>query len=294
MTRRHKSAEFIAQNEPTMGVPVTTATVTDLSLVKAKQQQTWSSGDFSMVASRIVLSAERLAEAADLRAGSRVLDVACGSGNATIAAARHGTHAVGVDYVDGLLGDARERASVEGLDAKFLLGDAEELPVDDDSFDSVLSVFGVMFAPDHQRAASEIMRVARPGASVALASWTPTGFLGDMFGVMTGHVPPPAGVPSPMLWGTESHLGALFGDAIVETTSTKQTQSFRFTSAEEFVDYFRRWYGPTLKAFAALEPDQQQRLHADLVHLAQRWDVNRDGGAVTIPGEYLQTVMTLR
>jgi ubiquinone/menaquinone biosynthesis C-methylase UbiE len=268
--------------------------VTDLSVVKARQQQTWASGDFSMVASRIVLSSERLAEAANLRAGSRVLDVACGSGNATIAAARHGTHAVGIDYVGSLLEDARERAAAEGLDAEFHVGDAEDLPVSDDSFDAVLSVFGTMFAPDHRRTASEIVRVARPGATVALASWTPTGFIGEMFGVISGHVPPPPGVASPMLWGTESHLENLFGDAVADIRSTTETQSFRYTSAEEFVEYFRRWYGPTLKAFAALDADRQLMLNADLVHLAQRWDSNQDGGAVNIPAEYLQSVITLR
>lgn len=273
----------------------TTATVTDLAAVKAKQQQIWSSGDFSMVASRIVLSSERLAEAADLRAGSDVLDVACGSGNAAIAAARHGTHALGVDYVDGLLEDARVRASAEGLDVRFMSGDAENLPVDDESFDAVLSVFGVMFAPDHRRTAAEMVRVARSGATIALASWTPTGFLGDMFGVISDHVSPPPGVASPMLWGTKSHLKDLFGDAVTVKESTTQTQAFRFTSAEEYVDFFRRWYGPTLKAFAALGTDEQRlALHSDLVHLVQRWDRNRDGGAVTIPGEYLQTVLTKR
>ena len=270
-----------------------TATVIDLAAVKARQQQMWASGDFSMVASRIVLSSERLAEAADLRAGTTVLDVATGSGNAAIAAARHGTHVVGVDYVEGLLEDARARSSAEGLDVEFRLGDAEDLPVDDDTFDAVLSVFGVMFAPDHQKTADEIVRAARPGATVALASWTPTGFLGAMFGVITKHVPPPAGVASPLLWGTESHLQNLFGDSAASISSTAPEQCFRFQSAVEMVDYFKRWYGPTLKAFAALDAEQQEVLHADLVELVEKWDRNDDGGAVTVPGEYLQTVITL-
>ncbi|HEX5018457.1 MAG TPA: class I SAM-dependent methyltransferase [Actinomycetes bacterium] len=266
----------------------------DFTAIKARQQQTWASGDFSVIASRIVLTSERLAEAADLRAGSLVLDVACGSGNAAIAAARHGTRVIGVDYVPELLEDGRARAEVEGLDVEFQLGDAEDLPLDDNSVDAVLSVYGSMFAPDHERTASEMVRVARPGATVALASWTPTGFIGEMFTVISAHVPPPAGVQSPMLWGTEDHLMQLFGSAAVDIASTEQTQSFRYRSADEFVEFFRRWYGPTHKAFAALDEDGQQKLHADLGALARRWDTNQDGGAITVQAEYLQSVITLR
>jgi ubiquinone/menaquinone biosynthesis C-methylase UbiE len=266
----------------------------DYTAIKDRQQKTWASGDFSVIASRIVLTSERLAEAADLRAGSQVLDVACGSGNAAIAAARHGARVVGVDYVPGLLEDGRVRAEAEGLDVEFLLGDAEALPVDANSFDAILSVYGTMFAPDHERTASEILRVARPGATVALASWTPSGFIGEMFDVISSHVPPPAGIRSPMLWGTEDHLVQIFGRGTLDIESTEQTQSFRYTSPDEFVESFRRWYGPTNKAFAALEPEGQLRMHADLVHLAQRWDENRDGGAITIQAEYLQSVLTLR
>jgi ubiquinone/menaquinone biosynthesis C-methylase UbiE len=266
----------------------------DYTAIKDRQQKTWASGDFSVIASRIVLTSERLAEAADLRAGSQVLDVACGSGNAAIAAARHGARVVGVDYVPGLLEDGRVRAEAEGLDVEFLLGDAEALPVDADSFDAILSVYGTMFAPDHERTASEILRVARPGATVALASWTPSGFIGEMFDVISSHVPPPAGIRSPMLWGTEDHLVQIFGRGTLDIESTQQSQSFRYTSPDEFVESFRRWYGPTNKAFAALEPEGQLRMHADLVHLAQRWDENRDGGAITIQAEYLQSVLTLR
>ncbi|MFL6071502.1 MAG: class I SAM-dependent methyltransferase [Actinomycetes bacterium] len=266
----------------------------DYTAIKTKQQQTWASGDFSVIASRIVLTSERLAEAADLRAGSHVLDVACGSGNAAIAAARHGTRVVGVDYVPALLEDGRVRAEAEGLDVEFRLGDAEDLPAEANSFDAVLSVYGTMFAPDHERTASEILRVARPGATVALASWTPTGFIGEMFNVISSHVPPPAGVKSPMLWGTEDHLKDLFGPGVSDIDSTVLTQSFRYTSADDFVESFRRWYGPTHKAFAALDAEGQLKLHADLVHLAQRWDQNRDGGSITIQAEYLQSVITLR
>jgi len=266
----------------------------DLAAVKAKQQKTWSSGDFSVVASRIVLVSELLAETADLRAGSAVLDVACGNGNATLAAARSGTHVVGVDYVRELLEDGRVRAAAEGLDVELRLGDAEDLPVETDSMDAVLSVFGTMFAPDHQRTADEIVRVARPGATVALASWTPTGFIGKLFKVVTSHVAPPAGVASPLLWGTEAHLSELFGTSIASIRSQERECVWRFTSAEELVAFFRRWYGPVLKAFENLDDAGKSALAKDLTALAAECDRNRDGGSIAVPATYLETVITLR
>ena len=265
----------------------------DLTAVKARQQRTWSSGDFSVIASRIVLASELLADAADLRAGSRVIDVACGNGNAALAAARSGTQVVGVDYVPALLEHARARAATEGLDVEFLLGDAEALPVPDDDFDALLSVFGTMFAPDHQRTVDEIVRVTRPGGTVGLASWTPEGFIGEMFRVIGARVPPPAGVASPLLWGTEDHLRDLFGESATDVRSQERTCTWRFTSPEEFVAFFRRWYGPTLMAFDALDDEGGQALEADLVDLARRSD-RRSGGSVAIPATYLETVLTLR
>jgi ubiquinone/menaquinone biosynthesis C-methylase UbiE len=265
----------------------------DLSVIKARQQKTWASGDFAVVASRILLASELLADAADLRAGWKVLDVACGNGNATLAAARSGTYALGIDYVPELLEGGRGRAAAEGLDVEFRLGDAEDLPVDDDSFDAVLSVFGAMFAPDHQRAADEIIRVTRPGGTVGLASWTPDGFIGKMFGVLTRHVPAPPGVASPMLWGTEQHLSDLFGAAAADARSVQRTYTWRFTTPEEFVSFFRRWYGPTLKAFEALDEDGRAVLAADLAQLARDWDRNH-GGSIAIPASYLETIITLR
>ena len=272
----------------------TTTNLVDLAAVKAKQQKTWSSGDFSVVASRIVLVSEQLAETADLRAGWSVLDVACGNGNATLAAARSGAHAIGVDYVPALLEDGRGRALAEGLDVEFREGDAEALPIEDHSVDAVLSVFGTMFAPDHQRTADEVVRVTRPGGTVGLASWTPGGFIGQMFRVITSHVPAPAGVASPLLWGTEEHLLELFGTAVDTIESRERECVFRFTTAEEFVTFFRRWYGPTLKAFEALDASGQSALAADLVELAGRFDRNQDGGSISIPSTYLETVITLR
>jgi len=271
----------------------TAAARTDLSVIKARQQKTWASGDYAVVASRIVLVSELLADAADLQAGWQVLDVACGNGNTTLAAARSGTHVLGIDYVPGLLEDGRGRAVAEGLDVEFRLGDAENLPVADGSFDAVLSVFGAMFAPDHQRAADEIVRAARPGATVGLASWTPDGFIGQMFGVITRHVPGPPGVASPLLWGTEQHLSGLFGAAAAKTRSVQRTYTWRFTSPEEFPAFFRRWYGPALKAFEALDDNGQAALAADLANLARRWDQNH-GGSIAIPAAYLETILTLR
>jgi ubiquinone/menaquinone biosynthesis C-methylase UbiE len=266
----------------------------DLALVKARQQKTWASGDFSVVASRIVLVSEQLAESADLRAGWQVLDVACGNGNATLAAARSGTHAFGVDYVEALLEDGRGRALAEGLDVEFRLGDAEDLPIESGSVDAVLSVFGTMFAPDHQRTADEVVRVTRPGGTVALASWTPDGFIGQMFRVITTHVPAPAGVASPLLWGTEEHLVKLFGPALRAISSQERQCVWRFTSPQEFVAFFRRWYGPTLKAFDALDETGRRALASDLADLAHRFDRNGDGGSIAIPAAYLETVITLR
>jgi SAM-dependent methyltransferase len=266
----------------------------DLLAVKQRQQQAWASGDFHAVAARIVLVAEQLTDAADLHAGWRVLDVATGSGNAAIAAARLGCTAVGVDYVPSLLERGRLRAAAEGLPVELLEGDAEALPFPDASFDAVTSVFGSMFAPDHERAAAELLRVCRPGGTIALASWTPDGFLGDFFRTMSAHVAPPAGVRSPMLWGTESHLRGLFGDGIASLDAAERTFTFRFRSAEEFVSFFRTWYGPTLKAFASLEPAASEALERDLVALASRHDRLRTDDAIAIPATYLEAVATRR
>jgi SAM-dependent methyltransferase len=265
----------------------------DLAAVKERQQQAWSSGDFAVVAARIVLVAEQLCDSADLRAGWRVLDVATGSGNAAIAAARHGCEAVGVDYVPSLLERGRARAAAEGLNVELVEGDAEALPFEDDSFDAVTSVFGTMFAPDHERTASELLRVSRPGATVALASWTPDGFIGELFRTVAAHVPPPAGVASPMLWGTEGHLRDLFGDGISSLEVTERTFTFRFPSPEDFVAFFRRWYGPTLKAFAALEGAARDALAQDLVALARRFD-RLGPGAIAIPAAYTEAVAVTR
>jgi len=265
----------------------------DLAAVKQRQQQTWASGDFALVAARIALTAEQLVDTADLHSGWRVLDVATGSGNAAIAAARLGCRAVGVDYVPALLERGRRRAAAEGLAVELLEGDAEALPFPEDSFDAVTSVFGAMFAPDHAQAAAELLRVCRPGGTIALASWTPDGFIGEFFRTAAKHVPPPAGVAAPMLWGTEAHLRELFGDGIASLEVIERTFTFRFPSAENFVSFFRLWYGPTVKAFAALEDAARDALEADLVALAREWD-RLDGDAIAIPATYTEAIAVAR
>jgi len=269
-------------------MPVAAPGRPDLGAIKSRQQKTWSSGDYAAVAARILPVSEELCDSADLQAGWRVLDVAAGSGNATLAAARRGCAAVGVDYVPALLERGRARAAVEGLAAEFREGDAEALPVPDASFDAVLSVFGVMFAPDQERAASELLRACRPGGVVALANWTPDGFIGELFRTVSRYVPPPAGLQSPALWGTASRVRDLFGSEVRSLDVRPREFTFRFASAEELVDFFRLHYGPTLKAFEALN-GQGEALREDFVALARRFDRN-GGRPVAVRGEYVEVV----
>jgi ubiquinone/menaquinone biosynthesis C-methylase UbiE len=269
---------------------MTTTTIDPLDAVKQRQQATWASGDYAAVGALIVPVAERLVDLADLRAGSRVLDVATGSGNAALAAARLHCEVVGIDYVEPLLDRGRERAAAERLTVDLQAGDAEELPFADASFDAVISVFGSMFAPNHDRTAGEIARVTRPGGTIALASWTPDGFLGDLFCIVAQFAPPPAGVASPMLWGSVDHLGSLFGEG-VSWTHTTETFTFRFTSAEAFVEYFAEHYGPTLKAIAAAG-ERGDELQSALVELVQSWNRLDGDGPVAIPATYLASVGT--
>jgi ubiquinone/menaquinone biosynthesis C-methylase UbiE len=268
----------------------TTKRPTDLEAVKQRQQATWASGDYSAVATLIVPVAEHLVDLADLRAGSRVLDVATGSGNAALAAARLGCDVVGIDYVDALLDRGRERAAAEHLTIDLRPGDAEHLRFADASFDAVLSVFGSMFAPDHDQTAREIARVTRPGGTIALASWTPDGFLGHLFRTVAQYAPPPPGIASPMLWGDADHLTTLFGRT-VSWTHTTETFTFRFPSAEAFVDYFSVHYGPTLKALVAAG-DHASELAAALIELARAGNRLPDTGPVAIAATYLASVGT--
>ncbi|MBG6069027.1 class I SAM-dependent methyltransferase [Micromonospora ureilytica] len=261
----------------------------DLIAVKARQQVTWASGDYGAVAALIHPISELLVTAADLSAGARVLDVATGSGNAAIAAARCGCIVTGVDYVPELLERGKARAAAERLPITFVTGDAERLAYADGSFDAVLSVVGVMFAPDQERAATELVRVCRPGGTVALASWTPQGFIGDLFRTVGRHVPPPAGLRPPAEWGDEGRVRELLGAAVSELRAVRREFVFRFGTPEEFADFFRVNYGPTLKAFEALPEERRPDLHADLVELARTHNRATDA-TVRIPAEYLEVV----
>lgn len=268
-----------------------TTTAPDLAVVKGRQQQMWASGDYHSVAALIQPVAEDLIEAVDLRAGWRVLDVASGSGNAALAAARRGADVVGVDYVPALLARGRQRAEAEGLAIDFVEGDTESLPFPDASFDAVVSVFGAMFAPDHAKAFAELARVCRPNGRIGLATWTPDGFIGELLKVVTAHVASPAGVASPLLWGTRGHVGSMLGDAIAGLSTRERTFTFRFRSADAFVDFFRDHYGPTLKAFEAVGADGADALHEDLVAVVRSY-AGASEGPVAIPATWLETVAT--
>ena len=263
----------------------------DLAAVKARQQKMWASGNYAAVAARIVPMAEHLAEAAGLRPGDRVLDVATGSGNAALAAARYGAEVTGVDYVPELLERGRARAAAEGLEITFAEGDAEDLAFPDASFDVVLSALGVMFAPDQERAAAELVRVTRPGGTIGLVNWTPEGFIGQLLKTVSRHVPPPAGVRPPSQWGTEARLRELLGDAVSSLEITKRTYVWRFRSPDEFAGFFQELYGPTRKAFEALDEAGQRRLWDDLTALARDHDTD-PGLTVAMPAEYLEVVAT--
>ena len=258
--------------------------------VKARQQAMWASGDFAVIGTTLQIVGEVLCEELDLRAGERVLDVAAGNGNATLAAARRFGRVTSTDYVPALLERGRLRAEAEGLDVTFEVADVEALPYSPDSFDVVVSTFGVMFAPEHGQSASELMRVCRPGGRIGLASWTPEGFLGDLFRLVARHVPPIPGVRSPLLWGTDAHVQELFGSA-TSIRHARRHFAFRYRSAEHWVEIFRTFYGPVHKAFAALPAEGQAALESDLIALLQKADRGGAAGLV-VPAEYLETVIT--
>jgi len=269
---------------------MTTKASTDFGAIKERQRKTWASGEYGSIAALIVPMAEQLCERAGLRAGDRVLDVACGTGNATIAAARRSFDATGIDYVPELLDVARERARVEGLEIDLVEGDAEAMPFDDGSFDAVISVVGVMFAPDQERAASELLRVCRPGGTIALANWTPDGFLGDLFRLIGRYVPPPVGVRPPPEWGGEERIAELLG-ATAERRTERRMFTFRFRTAEDFADLFLTRYGPTLKASEAQDDSGRTALRDDLVELIAKHD-DDEPGSVAVGAEYLEVIAT--
>ena len=274
-------------------MPAAPAAAPNLAAIKQKQQATWASGDFAIIGTTLQIVGETLCEAIDLRPGSKVLDVAAGNGNCSLAAARRWCEVTSTDYVPALLEDGRRRAAAERLPIAFQEADVEALPFADGSFDVVMSSFGVMFAPDHQRSASEMLRVVRSGGTIALANWTPAGFIGRMFQVMGRHIPPPAGVTPPPRWGLPEHLELLFGAGAAVIRTAPRDFVFRYRSAAHMIDVFRNWYGPVHKAFAALAPEGQARLDADLHELIAEFNEAGDGTMV-VPAEYLEIVITKR
>jgi ubiquinone/menaquinone biosynthesis C-methylase UbiE len=269
------------------------AAMPDLLAIKARQQQTWSSGDYAIVGSTIQIVGEQLAEAMDLRAGQKVLDVAAGNGNFTLAAARRWCEVTSTDYVESLLERGRLRAEAEGFSVNFRKADAEELPFPDGSFDAVASTFGGMFSPDQSRTAGEMLRVCRSGGRIGLANWTPDGFIGQMFKTIGKHLPPPSGLKPPSLWGSREWIAQAFGDESTSLVAEPRHFIFRYRSAQHFLDVFRKYYGPMLKAFEALDTSGRERLAQDITEVIARF--NRSGDAsMVVPGEYLEVVATRR
>jgi ubiquinone/menaquinone biosynthesis C-methylase UbiE len=265
----------------------------DLKAVKAKQHAAWSSGDYAVIGTTLQIVGEQLAEAIDLRAGQTVLDVAAGNGNATLAAARRWCDVTSTDYVESLLSRGRKRAEAEGLQVKFQIADAENLPFPGESFDAVISTFGGMFSPDQDRTAAEMARVCRPGGKIGLANWTPESFVGQMFKTIGKYLPPPIGVKSPAVWGTRDWIEATFAAAAARIVVERRQFIFRYLSAQHFLQTFRQYYGPALKAFEALGAVDREKLARDIVDLAVRFNTSGDATMV-VPGEYLEVIIAKR
>jgi ubiquinone/menaquinone biosynthesis C-methylase UbiE len=265
----------------------------DFGAIKTRQQGAWSSGDYAVVGTTLQIVGETLCETLDLRAGQKVLDVAAGNGNITLAAARRWCDVVSTDYVPALLERGRERAAAERLAIEFRQADAEALPFADASFDVVVSTFGVMFTPDQDKAATELLRVCKPGGKIGLANWTPEGFIGQVFRTIGKHLPPPPGVKSPALWGTRARINELFGAQVSSIDFEQRDFVFRYWSAQHWLDVFKTYYGPLLKTFNALEPQAQSALTEDLFALLKRF--NRAGDTtMVVPSAYLEVVVTRR
>lgn len=284
------TASLVAAKSPRHETP---ATSPDLDVIKTRQRVAWSSGNYAVVGTTLQIVGEELCEALDLRSGRKVLDVAAGNGMASLAAARRWCDVVSTDYVASLLERGRARASAEGLSIEFKEADAEALPFADNSFDTVLSTFGVMFTPNQDQAASELLRVCKPGGQIGLTNWTPDGFIGHMFKTLGKYLPPPAAAKSPLLWGTRTRLTEMFGPAATWIKTESRYFNFRYRSAEHFVEVFRTYYGPMLKAFSALEVPQQTRLEKDLYDLIARMN-KADDGTMAVPSEYLEVIIAKR
>ena len=262
----------------------------DLAGLKARQHGAWASGDYALVGATLQIVGEELCEALDLRAGQRVLDVAAGNGNVSLAAARRWCEVTSTDYVPALLARGKARAAADGLTIAFQEADAEALPFAEASFDAIVSTYGVMFTPDQGKAAAEMLRVCRPGGKIGLANWTPQGFIGEVFKALGRYLPPPVGARSPALWGTRERLVELFGGGAASIAAESRDFMFRYRSPAHFIDVFRTCYGPMLKALAALDEGRRQSLLADIEALIGR--LNRaDDRTMVVPGEYLEVVI---
>jgi ubiquinone/menaquinone biosynthesis C-methylase UbiE len=273
--------------------PVAEKPAADLRALKAKQQTAWSSGDYAVIGTTLQIVGEQLTEAMDLRAGQTVLDVAAGNGNATLAAARRWCKVTSTDYVESLLAAGRKRAEAEGLQVSFQVADAENLPFADSSFDAVVSTFGGMFSPDQDRTSAEMIRVCRPGGRIGLANWTPESFVGQMFKTIGKYLPPPTGVKSPAVWGTRSWVETTFAPAAFTLVAEPRHFIFRYRSAQHFLDIFRVYYGPVLKAFEALDTAGRNALARDIIDLVERLNTSGDNTMV-VPSEYLEVIFTKR
>ena len=270
-----------------------TVDVGELDAIKQRQRATWASGDYGVIGTTLQIVGESLCEAVDLRAGSRVLDVAAGNGNCSLAAARRWCDVTSTDYTPSLLEEGRRRAEGDHLEIAFQEADAEALPFADGAFDAVLSSFGVMFTPNQLRAAAELARVCRSGGRIGLANWTPTGFIGRVFAIVGRYVPPPPALTSPLRWGAEDHLAQLFGASASDIRTSRRDFVFRYRSANHWVEVFRRWYGPVHRAFAALPDEKQRGLERDLIALIDECNTSGDA-TMTVPAEYLEVVVVTR
>lgn len=270
---------------------VTEELIPEIEKIKQQLKATWCAGNYADIAKSLERSALDFLKRHPVKSGGKVLDVACGAGQVAIPAARAGAKAVGVDIADNLIDQARDRASQEGLDVRFDVGDAEMLPYDDNTFDQVYSVIGAMFAPRPERVAAELKRVCKPDGEIIMANWTPEGFVGHFFKTVGKHAPPPAGMPSPLMWGQESHVRERFGDDVKALQTNKQFFEFRYTlPIPEIVDFYRQYFGPVNRAFARLDEPGQTALQRDLEQLWSAHNQANDG-TVYVKGEVLETVV---
>ncbi|MDJ0613168.1 MAG: class I SAM-dependent methyltransferase [Rhizobiaceae bacterium] len=265
----------------------------DFKAIKAKQNKAWGSGDYSKVGVTLQITGEELAEAMNLDPGAKVLDVAAGNGNATLAFARRFCDVTSIDYVRELLDASSKRAAAEGLAVDYKVADAEALPFDENAFDAAVSTFGVMFTPNQKKAASELQRIVKPGGAIGMANWTPDSFIGQLFKTIGKHVTPPAGVKSPAFWGSREWIEETFVPEVQIAAFRLKNFMFRYRSADHFLEYFRTFYGPMQKAFDALDTNDQAALHTDIITLVEKYNISTNG-SVRIPSEYAEIIVELR